>query len=129
MAAQIFRWLISGALIGGMLHCPVFADTGMAENTVEKAEALREATSTPFGSAAVSSNMLDAYRGGAEVSVVNDNMLKGVVSENQAYNLNTGSNLVTDGSFAGASGLSTVIQNSGNNVLIQNSTIVNVQIK
>jgi hypothetical protein len=26
-------------------------------------------------------------------------------------------------------GLSTVIQNSGNNVLIQNSTIVNVQVK
>lgn len=107
-------WLIAGALIGGILHGPVFADP-------------LETESSPFGSAAVSGEALDTYRGGAQV--LNNNQLDGVVSDNQAYNLNTGSNLVTDGSFAGSSGFSTVVQNTGNNVLIQNSTIVNVQVQ
>lgn len=49
--------------------------------------------------------------------------------DNQAYNLTTGGNLISEGAFAGSSGFATVIQNSGNNVLIQNSTIVNVQFK
>lgn len=70
---------------------------------------------------------LDAQRGGT--AVVNDMKLDGVVSDNQAYNLSTGGNIVSDGAFAGASGLSTVVQNSGNNVLIQNATIVNVQVQ
>ena len=38
-------------------------------------------------------------------------------------------NTVSSGAFAGTAGLPMVIQNSGNNVLIQNATIVNVQIK
>ena len=41
----------------------------------------------------------------------------------------TGSNTVSNGAFAGASGLATVIQNSGNNVIIQNATIVNYSAK
>lgn len=40
----------------------------------------------------------------------------------------TGGNTVSNGSFAGASGLATVIQNSGNNVIIQNATIVNYSV-
>lgn len=83
----------------------------------------------PFDSAPINGEALATYRGGAEVSVVNDNRLNGVVGGNQAYNLSTGSNLISEGSFAGSSGFSTVIQNSGNNVLIQNSTIVNMQLK
>ena len=70
---------------------------------------------------------LDARRGGTEV--VNDMKLNGVVSDNQAYNLITGGNSISEGSFAGSSGMPTVIQNSGNNVLIQNATIVNVQVQ
>lgn len=37
----------------------------------------------------------------------------------------TGSNTVSNDAFAGATGFATVIQNSGNNVIIQNATIVN----
>jgi hypothetical protein len=70
---------------------------------------------------------LDTQRGGT--AVVNDMKLDGLVSDNQAYNLSTGGNSISDGSFAGSSGLPTVIQNSGNNVLIQNATIVNVQVQ
>jgi len=70
---------------------------------------------------------LDVQRGGT--AVVNDMKLDGVVSDNQAYNLSTGGNSISGGAFAGSSGLPTVIQNSGNNVLIQNATIVNVQVQ
>ena len=37
----------------------------------------------------------------------------------------TGNNTVSNDAFAGATGFATVIQNSGNNVIIQNATIVN----
>lgn len=81
----------------------------------------------PFGSKPVAGEALAARRGGD--SVINDTRLKGVVADNYAGNLTTGMNVISDGAFAGSSGLSTVIQNSGNNVLIQNSTTVNLQLK
>ena len=53
----------------------------------------------------------------------------GTVANNTATQVQTGSNAVSDGAFTNSAGLATVIQNSGNNVLIQNSIIVNVQMK
>lgn len=82
----------------------------------------------PFSSKPIASSALAARRGGDD-RVFNDNKLKGVVADNKASNLTTGMNVISEGAFAGSSGLSTVIQNSGNNVLIQNATIVNVQVK
>ena len=83
-----------------------------------------------FGSVAVDSKDLAVSRGGAELDItLNEANTHGVVGNNQASNLTTGSNLVTDGSFAGATGFATVVQNSGNNVLIQNPTIINLQVK
>ena len=82
---------------------------------------------SPFGSPPMSCAALAKKRGGDRV--FNDAQLKGVVADNQATNVSTGMNVISDGAFAGSSGLSTVIQNSGNNVLIQNATIVNVQLK
>lgn len=75
----------------------------------------------------VSSERLATYRGGTDV--LNDMKLRGIVADNQAINVTTGSNVISDGAFAGAAGIPTVIQNSGNNVLIQSATIVNVQVK
>lgn len=80
----------------------------------------------PFGSRPVTADVLAANRGGTFIS---DMTLNGVVAGNQATNLATGSNSISDGAFANASGLPLVVQNSGNNVLIQNATIVNVQLK
>jgi hypothetical protein len=81
----------------------------------------------PFNSLPVSTAALASQRGGDGSS--NDTQLKGAVSNNQATNVVTGNNTISDGAFAGAAGISTVIQNSGNNVLIQNATIVNLQLK
>ncbi|MCA3235827.1 MAG: hypothetical protein INH06_26555, partial [Cupriavidus sp.] len=78
--------------------------------------------------AAGATEKLDDVRGGAEV-VVNDMRLHGTVGDNAAINTFSGNNIVSEGSFSNAAGLPTVIQNSGNNVLIQNATILNVQFK
>lgn len=50
-----------------------------------------------------------------------DNVLNGII--------NTGSNSVAENAFNGMNGFATVIQNSGNQVLIQNDLIVNVTAK
>jgi hypothetical protein len=71
---------------------------------------------------------LDRYRGGSEVHIL-DIKSDGMVSDNVAYDLTTGHNYIGEGSFSGASGFPTVIQNSGNNVLIQNSTNINLQLQ
>jgi hypothetical protein len=71
---------------------------------------------------------LDAYRGGTDL-VSNDAHLSGLVGENAATNVSTGGNTIDGASFANVSGIPVVIQNSGANVLIQNSTIVNLQLK
>jgi len=76
---------------------------------------------------ALDAKALATKRGGAEV--VNDMLLKGTVADTRASNLTTGNNVIADGAFTGTVGLPMVIQNSGNGVLIQNATIVNVQVK
>lgn len=80
--------------------------------------------------AAVSDDELDVYRGeGIDVTTLNMAELDGTLSDNTAINSVTGGNTISNGAFASANGLTTAIQNSGNNVLIQNSTIVNVVIE
>ncbi|CBJ39210.1 hypothetical protein HF908_16085 [Ralstonia pseudosolanacearum] len=80
---------------------------------------------------AVEASALEGYRGGTQslYQTVNDARLSGTVTDNAAINVATGANIVRDGSFANASGIPTVIQNTGANVLIQNATIVNVQFR
>lgn len=55
--------------------------------------------------------------------------LNGTVSDNSADHVITGDNIITGGSAAGATGFPTFIQNSGNNVLIQNATVLSVEFK
>jgi hypothetical protein len=81
----------------------------------------------PLGLKPVDAKALAMKRGGADV--VNDMLLKGVVAGNRASDLTTGNNVIADGAFTGTVGLPMVIQNSGNGVLIQNATIINVQVK
>jgi len=82
----------------------------------------------------VPEGQLNSLRGGTSVPanfthVRNENDVSGSVFNNAAVNVVTGNNTVGMGSFANASGLPIVIQNSGNNVLIQNATILNLQMK
>ena len=91
----------------------------------ERTAAVQPAAGEP---GAVQEERLEQMRGGSDAPW-SDMKLSGTVANNSAVNVVTGSNIVTDSAFSNASGLPMVIQNSGANVLIQNATIVNVQIK
>lgn len=75
----------------------------------------------------VDSATLDKLSGGT--MVVQNTTLNGTVANNDASHVVTGDNVISGGSMAGATGFPTVIQNSGNNVLIQNATVLNVEFK
>lgn len=76
----------------------------------------------------ISNSGLAEQRGGHETQVFNDMQVNGKVFDNTAINNATGHNTITN-AFAGASGLPIVVQNSGNNVLIQNATIINLELR
>lgn len=80
------------------------------------------------GESVVDDRELSQQRGGADLHV-NENNASAIVRENVATNLSTGNNSINGESFAGMSGVPMVVQNSGNNVVIQNSTILNLQLQ
>ena len=94
----------------------------------EAPSAAQAVTEIPGLGTPLASARLEGYRGGFEV-VTNDMRLNGAVTNNSAVDVLSGSNFIADGSFANASGMPMVVQNSGSNVLIQNATIINVQMK
>ena len=69
---------------------------------------------------------LAGLRGGDGTQVDNLIDVDGSVDGNTAHHVTTGTNSVADGAFNNASGINTIIQNTGNNVLIQNAMIVTV---
>ncbi|WP_372017321.1 hypothetical protein [Pseudoxanthomonas sp. 10H] len=68
---------------------------------------------------------LAAMRGGEDTHESNV-AVDGSVHDNTADHVVSGSNFIGDDAFANASGLNTVIQNSGSNVLIQNGMSIQV---
>jgi hypothetical protein len=76
---------------------------------------------------AVPPAQLDQLRGGDNIS--NTATLNGVVANNAAVNVRTGNNIIDGGAFANATGIPVVIQNTGANVLIQNATVINLQLR
>lgn len=90
------------------------------------ASAQTAADTLGFGAAA-DLGKLERSRGGTDTH--NDTNLSGIVTNNSAVNVVTGNNVIDAGSFANMSGIPVVIQNTGANVLIQNSTVVNLQLK
>lgn len=78
--------------------------------------------------APVGESTLSQYRGARDITFNLQNT-EAQLNNNQAVNTVSGSNQVTGSAFSGASGLPTVIQNSGNNVVIQNATIVDVRLR
>jgi hypothetical protein len=83
--------------------------------------------SQPLGTA-LSDESLSENRGGQTIQT-NVNNLDAMLYDNQAIANVTGSNNITTGALAGATGFPTVVQNSGNNVIIQNATIINLQVQ
>jgi hypothetical protein len=81
----------------------------------------------------LSDSALAAERGGAaakdETQILNTISINGRADNISVNNSTTGDNFVGGGSFTGSRGFPTVIQNSGNGVLIQNATIINMTLK
>ncbi|HEV2549897.1 MAG TPA: hypothetical protein VGU20_21480 [Stellaceae bacterium] len=75
-----------------------------------------------FGSPAISENQMSQLRGGAEV----------IQNASQGADCNSCSisaaSSVSGNAFQNASGIITVIQNTGINAVLQNSTVVNINI-
>lgn len=82
----------------------------------------------------VSLETMSEARGGQNVDIDLDLVyaesdVYGISSDNVANNTVSGNNILSPGAFADSSGISSVIQNTGNNVVIQNSTVVNLTLK
>lgn len=73
-----------------------------------------------------SNEALGVMTGGSDTTH-NNNTLNATMSEADARRNITGTNVISSDALSNASGIPTVIQNSGNNVIIQNATIVNLR--
>ena len=60
--------------------------------------------------------------------VINDQDQDGDVTDNVAVGNTNGDNLINGDAFSNSSGFLSTVQNTGNNVLIQSSTIINVTV-
>jgi hypothetical protein len=93
---------------------PVMAEPGSTANSLGQPVQLQE---------------LDKLRGqGGVMDITNVANLEAILAGNDASNSVTGSNSIDGGSFTDASGVFSIIQNTGNNVIIQDSTIITVTI-
>jgi hypothetical protein len=93
---------------------PVFAEPGLTGISLGQPVQLQE---------------LDKIRGqGGVMDITNVANLEAILADNDASNSVTGSNSINGGSFTHASGVFSIIQNTGNNVIIQDSTIITVTI-
>lgn len=83
--------------------------------------------SVPGLGASVGNSELATLNGGT--STYDTITLNGTVSNTTTTDAVTGLNEIGGGAFSNAVGFPMVIQNSGNSVLIQNATIINVQMQ
>ena len=102
--------------------------TQAVTQTGTQATAAPQKTPDPAWPKAAASDKLDGLRGGAD-TVTTQATLNGTVADNSARNVVTGNNVIDNGSFANMNGLPMVIQNTGANVLIQNATVINLQLR
>lgn len=83
----------------------------------------------------VSGEMLHSLSGGQGVSIdaidilANNMQLTANMKDNLLYSTSTGLNQVSNDAFSNASGISTVVQNSGNQVIINNAFILNLHMQ
>lgn len=114
-AVPAFTWAGPDAVSGAAL--PYVSDVAHGESPQPGSD---------FGEAA-DADSLDDMRGGDGTS--SSIVMNGNVADNRATNVVTGANTITDGAFANASGVPMVVQNTGANVLIQNATVINLQMR
>src|SRR3569832_1969805 len=113
-------------VIGTLLLSSLFVGLAQAAQTLE---------SEQIGIVTLSDEDMREQRGRGAHEIINideinmqlnEIIVNAMLDHNVIYSSNTGDNSVSLDAFAGATGFATVIQNSGNNVNKQNTTIVNL---
>ena len=110
-----------------VLSAPARADQD-ASPVVSSAKQAEATLPSSFG-AVLDEEALALHRGGQQDAFFNDMRSRASISQTSTSNLATGTNTISDGAFTNSNGLPMVIQNTGNNVIIQNSTILNLQLR
>jgi hypothetical protein len=138
LSAFRFAGLAGGLLFPLLMAAPVIADEGEQESLASPVAVPAE-TETPvelsaFESAEpLSESELTEQRAAANIEIdnitINTSDQNGEVGGNTATGNRTGNNTIGDNAFTGTDGFITSIQNTGNNVLIQNSTVINVSLE
>lgn len=137
---HITKYLITvlAVLIGGFL----MAQGALAEPVAAPLAVLENGSGAPPGvDSALSSDDLERVNGrkGVDINIKEVSGIfsstdqKGYLDQNSIEanhsSFTTGANTIATGAFSYMNGVATVIQNSGNQVLIQNATVVDVIVK
>lgn len=115
------------------LLCALFLVAGSASASDLRGHAAADAVSTLFdipARSAVDAGTLDQQRARQGVSSAQLGQVHSQIAlhDNVVTGGHGGTNLIAHGAFDNARGISTIIQNTGHNVAIQESMIVNVTI-
>ena len=119
--------MMLGGLLGALASTATAQSAAVASAPAEKAAAVEKTAQAAWPAPAPAAK-LDGQRGGAD-TVSTQASLNATVADNTARNVVTGNNVIDNGSFANMNGLPMVIQNTGANVLIQNATVINLQMR
>jgi len=108
------------------------ASLAAAEVTAEEGEQLLDLAAFEDGGT-LSDDELGSQRAKENIDIdqitLNDQDTDGEVTDNIAIGNTNGDNLINGDAFSNSSGFLSTVQNTGNNVLIQNSTIINVSVE
>ena len=102
----------------------------LSQSHLVKAESIQMLTGLEQNSAVSEGELDQAHGMGGVVDITthNDINVDGVLTGNTANNNVTGFNVIDNGAFTDAGGFISVIQNTGNNVLIQDTTLININV-
>lgn len=120
---QAIRFAFAAAFVSAIFLLPLSdANASRVKKEILEQDAL-QATSSPVDDA-----VLGESRGAFFPDAMNLNVTGQTVDSSNNITIGgvTGNNNINGGSFTNTQGLVNVIQNSGNNVVIQSSTIVNM---
>lgn len=115
-----------------VLRCALacaLSHAGYAAADAPPPDPARDAPALAAFGPALATGALATHRGGQQDQYINDMRSRAAISQTSTTQVTTGNNAVSDGAFTNTTGFPMVIQNTGNNVIIQNSTILNLQLK
>lgn len=119
------RYRVSAAFVAAITAAVAIPAWGDDATDSSSSVHFSSSSAALFGQA-LSEEQLAGERGGDKYVQISENLPIGTVHDNVAEKVITGSNIITEGSFTNVYGIPTSIQNTGNNVLIQNSMNVNL---